>query len=79
MTMLLEKSWIRMTVVNPSSAFPTIFCTSAILPRISETKNMIAPKTVTTCIGAVEKDEMLLSAYRIKANVDHLDSPASRS
>ena len=40
---------------------------------------MITPSTVTTCIGAVENEEILLSAYLTRDKVDHLDSPASLS
>ena len=78
-TMLLENNWIKMTEVNPSKAFPHIFCASEIPPRITETSSMITPKTVTICIGAVENEEMLLSAYLTSERVDHLDSPVVRS
>ena len=61
--MLLENNKIKITVVKPSKACPFIFWNKLIEPKTIETKSITKPKKVTICIGAVEKDEILLKAY----------------
>lgn len=77
--MLLENSCKIITVVKPPRATPIIFCTSATMLMTTETISMTAPRKVTICIGAVEKEVIFRRAYFVSAAVDHLDSPAVRS
>ena len=46
---------------------------------VTDIINMIAPRTVTNCIGTVEKEAILLIAYLNNAVLDHFDVPTSRS
>ena len=59
---LLEKSNKIIMVVNPGRPIPMTFWTSEMTLKTTEMIIMTTPRTVTSCIGAVEKDEMLLSA-----------------
>ena len=68
-----------MTVVKPPRAVPAIFCTRAMTPSTTEVSRVITPKTVTRCSGMAVKAVILETAYFIRDQVDHLDSPAVRS
>ena len=56
------KSWIRITVVKPSNACPENFWISDTAPSTADTRKVITPSMDTSCIGAAEKDVMLLRA-----------------
>ena len=67
------------TVVNPPSATPVSFCTSAVMEKTIEMISVMIPSTVTRCSGKEENEPMLVIAYLMSDFVDHLLTPSVRS
>ena len=67
------------TVVNPSKEYPSKYFTIEYTPNITAKMKNIIPHPVTSCIGAAEKEVILLMAYLTSDLKDHLDSPSSLS
>ena len=66
-------------MVKPPRAVPAIFWHRAMTVSTRDTASMMTPRKVTICMGAVEKDVMLVRAYLVRARRDHFDLPAARS
>ena len=75
--MLPVKHCKIITVVKPLAANPIIFWIKALTLKTIATKNITQPNNVTICIGNEVKDVILVIAYLISDEVDHLEEPIS--